>query len=156
MPGITPVFKDGSPLTYSATTIANGGNIKGGMLVEPDGSTGRIKPATAGTTKCLGVAMNDMAASDYATADTTDTWGNTIANMNPFPPNEGAVAYKGVFRLKAAGAIAFGDLVQCAANGEVVTIGAGAFGTVIGRCVEPAGIANGARGKILLGGVGGA
>lgn len=152
MAGIRPVFEKG-PLTFSATTVANGGNIKGGQLVEPDGTTGRIKPATAASTKCLGVATGDVAASDYSNADTTDPWANTVVNAQ-HPPNEVAVAYQGVWRLKASGAIAFGDLVICAAAGDVATVGAAAFGAVIGRCVEPGGIANGARGKILLGGVG--
>lgn len=152
MPGIKAVFDKG-PLTFSATTVANGGNILGGTLVEPDGTTGRIKTAAADTTKCLGVALGDAAASDFSNADTTDTWGNTVVNATT-PPNEVAVAYQGVFKLKATGAIAFGDLVAVAASGTVKTIGAGAFGTVIGRCVEPGGIANAARGKILLGGVG--
>lgn len=136
MPGIKAVF-DRGPLTYSATTVANGGNIKGGQLVEPDGTTGRIKPATADTTSCLGVATGDTTGSDYAIADSTDTWGNVIANMNALVPNEVAVAYQGVWRLKVAsgGAVSFGALVACAANGEVKALGAGAANTVIGRCV---------------------
>lgn len=158
MAGIRPVFEKG-PLTFAATTVANGGNIKGGQLVEPDGTTGRIKPATADTLKCLGVATGDVAGSDFGNADTTDAWGNTVVNAQ-HPPNEVAVAYQGVWRLKASGAIAFGDLVACAAAGDVKTFAEAAAasvsntGTVIGRCVEPGGIASGARGKILLGGVG--
>lgn len=144
MPGVLHTFDKG-PLTFSANV-----NILGGMVVEPDGTTGRIKPATAASTKCIGVALGDAAAYNYAPADSTDAWGNSIANMNPFPPNETAVAFQGVMKLKAAGAIAFGDLVIAAANGEVATIGAGTFAQVIGRCVEPGGIASGARGKINL------
>lgn len=157
MPGLLPTFDKG-PLTFAATTVANGGNIKGGMLVEPDGTTGRIKPATANSAKCLGVAMGDASASDYANADTTDTWGNTMVNAQ-YPPNEVAVAYQGVFKLKVAAATAtvnFGDVVKCAANGEIQVGsqgGAATFDVVVGRCVEPLGIVAGARGKILLGGV---
>ena len=60
----------------------------------------------------------------------------------------------------ATGAIAFGDYVAAAANGTVstwVNAIAGAVSTthtIIGKCVDPAGIANGARGKIVLGQVG--
>ena len=156
MPGLLQTFDTG-PLTFSATTVANGGNIKGGMLVEPDGATGRIKPASANSVKCLGVAMGDASASDYANADTTDTWGNTVVNAI-YPPNETAVAWQGVFVLKVAAATAavnLGDLVKCAANGEVQLSsqgGAATFDQVIGRCVEPAGIAAGATGRIMLGG----
>jgi hypothetical protein len=150
MAGVRPVFEKG-PITYLATTVANGGNITGGTLVEPDGTTGKIKTCTADSAACLGVATGNASASDFSNADTTDTWGNTVVNAQ-FPPNEVAVAYQGVWKLTATGAIAFGALVAAAANGTVKTIGAGVFGTVIGRCVEPGGITGGAKGKILLGG----
>lgn len=152
MAGIRPVFEKG-PLSFSTTTAANGGNVKGGQLVMPDGTTGRVRPTTGAVNTCLGVALGDAAASDFANAETTDTWGNPVVNMH-FPPNEVAVAYQGVFRLKATTAIAFGELVVSAANGEVNPRGAGTMDLVIGRCVEPAGISAGAKGKILLGGIG--
>jgi hypothetical protein len=158
MPGLLPTFQKGSPLTFSATTIANGGNIKGGMMVEPDGTTGRIKPAAALSVTYLGVAEGDASASDYANSDTTDTWGNSIVNAQ-YPPNEVAVANMGVFVLKVAAAtttVPFGGLVKCAANGEVQLDsqgGAATFPQIVGRCVEPLGIAAGARGKIRFGGV---
>jgi|KBSSwiS6_1023812.scaffolds.fasta_scaffold03464_6 hypothetical protein len=154
MPGLLPTFDKG-PLTFAATTVANGGNIKGGMLVEPDGTTGRVKPASAASAVCLGVALGDASASDFANADTTDTWGNTIVNAQ-YPPNEVAVAWQGVFKLKVAATSAtvpFGALVKCAANGEVTlhsTTSAATFDVIIGRCVEPLGIVAGARGKINL------
>jgi hypothetical protein len=154
MPGILPVFDKG-PLTFSATTVANGGNIKGAQLVEPDGTTQRIKPASANSATCLGVALGDASASDYANVSTTDTWGNETINAQ-YPPNEVAVAWQGVYVLKVAAATAtvpFGALVKCAANGEVALHsqgGAATFDIIIGRCVEPGGIAAGARGKINL------
>lgn len=154
MPGLLPTFDKG-PLTFPATVIANGGNIKGGSLVDVDGVTGKIKPSGANSATCLGVALGDASASDYANVDTTDTWGNTIVNPL-YPPNEVAVAWQGVFKLKVAATSAtvpFGALVKCAANGEVTlhsTGGAATFDIIIGRCVEPAGIAAGARGKINL------
>lgn len=154
MPGLLPTF-DRGPLTFSATTIANGGNIKGGTLVQPDGTTGRIMPAAAASTTCLGVAMGDASASDYSNADTSDTWGHTVVNAT-YPPNEVAVAFQGVFKLKVAATSAtvpFGALVKCAANGEVTlhsTGSAATFDVIVGRCVEPLGIVAGARGKINI------
>lgn len=146
------VFERG-PLSFSATTLANSGLIKGGQLVEPDGTTGRIRVAQVDSATCLGVAMGDASPSDHANADTADAWGNNITNFH-FPPNEVAVAYQGVFRLTATNAtIAFGSLVACGATGLVKALGAGVFGTCIGRCVEPGGIAANGTGKILLGGV---
>lgn len=155
MPGVLHTFDKG-PLTFSAEV-----NILGGSLVEPfTGGTAaqnaRIRPASADSLTCIGVALGDAAAATYAPADSTDAWGNSIANMNPFPPNETAVAFQGVIKLKNAasgtgfGAIAFGGLVKCAANGEIMPLGASAFGMVIGRCVEPNGIAAGQRGKINI------
>jgi hypothetical protein len=151
MPGLLPTF-DRGPLTFAANV-----NIPGGSLVEPDGTTTRIKVATANSAVCLGVALGDAAAFDYNPGDSLDPWGNQIANMNGLVPNEVAVAYQGVFKLKNAasgtgfGTIAFGQLVKCAANGEVMPhAGADTFAMVVGRCVEPAGIVAGARGKIVL------
>jgi hypothetical protein len=148
------VFEKG-PLTFSATTTANSGLIKGGQLVEADGTTGRIRVAQANSVRCLGVAMGDASPSDYSNADTADSWGNNITNFH-FPPNEVAVAYQGVFRLTVPSAVTTidnGDLVKCAALGLVVRHsqgGAATFDQIIGRCVEPGGIAAGGTGKILI------
>lgn len=152
MAGIRPVQEKG-PLTFLATTLANGGLIKGGQLVEPDAATGKIKVAGAASAAVLGVATGDASPSDHTNANTTDDWGNPVVNAQ-YPPNEVAVAYQGVWRIEAAGAIAFGALVVSGAAGTVATVAANTFDKVIGRCVEPGGIADGATGKILLGGVG--
>jgi hypothetical protein len=163
-----PVFEKG-PITFSVTSAANLGAVNGIKeltLVEPDGTTGRIKVAVAGTFKCIGVAVGNASASDFANADTTDFWGNNVTNFH-YPPNEVAVAYQGVWLLRNEGGsvIDFGDLVVVAG----VTTAAGGVGkftnavagavsnvaAVVGRCVEPGGIAatSGTRGKILLGGL---
>lgn len=150
MPGLLPTF-DRGPLTFAAHE-----NIPGGSLVMP-AAAGRIQIATLNTTLCLGVALGDAAAFDYTIADTVDPWGNSIANMNALVPNEVAVAYQGVFKLKVAAATAtvgFGEFVKCAAAGEIHLHsqgGAATLGMIIGRCVEPGGIVAGARGKIRLG-----
>jgi|SRR4051812_17364119 hypothetical protein len=149
MSGIKPVLEFG-PLTFSANV-----NVNGGQLVEPDaGKPGFIKPATAGTIHCLGVAIGDAAGLPTPNQNGTDAWGNPTY-MAQLPPNEVAVAVHGVFRLLASGAIAFGDYVITGANGVVVSGGATPNPLqVVGRCVDPAGIADGARGKVLLFGVG--
>lgn len=148
MPGLLATFDKG-PLTFAAHE-----NIPGGSLVMP-AAAGRIQLTTGAVATCLGVALGDAAAYTYAPADSTDPWGNSIANMNSLVPNEVAVAYQGVFKLKATTAIAFGELVISAAGGECNPNGAGTNALlIIGRCVEPGGISAGARGKVLLGGVG--
>jgi hypothetical protein len=159
-----PVFEKG-PLSFSVTNIAGLGGganigIKEGLLVEPDAATGRIKLATLDSALCLGVAVGNATASDYSNADTANFWGDTVVNMH-YPPNEVAVAYQGVWLLTATAAtIAFGALVSCGAGGLVkawVNVAAAAQSNthiIIGRCVEPGGIAANGKGKILLGGVG--
>lgn len=152
MAAIRPVQLDG-PLTFSANV-----NINGGQLVEPDGagpaSPMLIKPCTAASIFCLGVAISDAAAAGFVQG-TVDSWGNPIYAAQ-FPPNEVAVAYRGVWRLTASSiACVFGHLVIAGANGTVVDGGATPVSNqVIGRCVDPLGIAIGTRGKILLGSVG--
>jgi hypothetical protein len=153
MAGIRPRFEKGSPLSFNANVL-----IKGGQLVEPDAATGRIKPSTANSVKVLGVALGDASAFGYTNANTADAWGNPVVNAQ-YPPNEVAVAKHGVFDLKVAAAttaLAFGDLVKAAANGEVQLHSQGAAATydmIVGRCVETAGIPVGETGKIRLGGV---
>lgn len=157
-----PVFEKG-PLTFSVTSMANLGDVSGireGLLVEPDGTTGRIKLATLASATVLGVAVGNASASDFANTDTTDAWGNNVTNFH-YPPNEVAVAYQGVWLLTATNAtIPFGALVQAGADGKVVAWANVTAGTlsnthvIIGRCVEPGGIAANQKGKILLGGVG--
>lgn len=152
MAGIKPVLEQG-PLSFSANV-----NINGGQLVEPDGSApGFIKPATAATTKCLGVAIGDASGLPAPSKSSTDAWGNPVY-MAQQPPNEVAVAWRGVWRLVAQGAIAFGDYVIVGSVAGTVASGTATPNPlqVVGRCVDPAGIADGARGKVLLGGLGAA
>lgn len=158
MPGIRPVFEKGSPLTFLATTVANGGNMKAGILVEPDGTTGRIKPATAGSARVLGVLLTNTTASNYAgVTDSLDAWDNPVIDGSHQYPNSAAVASSGVWDLKVTGAVAFGQHVKAGANGTIVPDdagGAATFGQVIGQCVEVGGIADGAVGRIRLNGSG--
>jgi hypothetical protein len=159
MAGIRPVFEKG-PLTFHATVADNGGNIRAGQLVMPDGDTGKIMPTTGAVPDCLGVALGDASASDFAVSNQTDAWGRVTVDHGLQPPNEVAVAYQGVWRLTVEGNVGFGDLVTSGADGVVVAFANAAAGsasntgTVVGRCVEPGGIADGEQGKILLGGVG--
>lgn len=149
MAGVRPRFEKGSPLTFNANVL-----IKGGQLVEPDGTTGRIKPTAGVSAVCLGVSTGDASAFGYSNANTTDAWGNPIVASPTYPPNEVAVAKHGVWDLEATADIPFGALVVSAAAGKVTAAGATpAVGTVVGQCVEPGGIvfATNPVGKIRLG-----
>jgi hypothetical protein len=143
MSGVTPVYSCG-PITYEVNVA-----VTGGQLVEPDSTTGKIKPAVAGTALCLGVATTDA----IPTSTNQNPTGSIL--VSPIAPHV-AVAYEGVWRLTATGAIGFGVLVKTAANGTVApwVSGTDAAGLIVGRCIETAGIANGAKGQIRLGRIG--
>lgn len=131
------------PDTYIANVL-----IAGAVLVEPDAATGKVKVCTAGSVKCLGVAL--YSAAPAGSIQGTTSYGEVVIDMSTLQ-EEVAVAWQGTYKLTATGAIAFGDPVICAANGTVSVAGATPDArTVIGKCVEPAGIAGGAVGLIRL------
>lgn len=131
------------PDTYDVNAL-----VPGAVLVEPDATTGKVKTCTAGSVKCLGVAL--YSAAPQGSIQGATSYGEVVIDMSTLQ-TEVAVMWQGTTRLTATGAIAFGDPVICAANGTVSVAGATPDArTVIGRCVEPAGIAGGAQGLIRL------
>jgi hypothetical protein len=130
------------PETFEVNT---GQTITGGMLVEPDGTTGKIKPAVVDSAKWLGVALYD--AQPAGTTGATSTWGFATVDAS-VPQKDVAVAWHGTVKLKAAEAIGFGEVVYCAANGEIQN--ATTTGRAVGQCVQTGGIASGAYGLIRL------
>lgn len=151
MSSVVPYNKQG-PDTFVVSAL-----IDGGVLVEPDGANpGKVKAATAGTTKCLGVTQYPAAPSGSIQGNTS--YGEIVIDMSTLQ-EETAVAWQGTYPLKATGAIAFGDLVVCAANGTVATAAAVTTPTpadvtstraIVGKCVEPLGITGGSVGLIRL------
>lgn len=119
--------------------------VDGGMLVEPDAATGKIKPAVVDSTKWLGVALYD--AQPAGTTGTTPVWNFAAVDASVPQPNV-AVAWHGSFKLKAIAALNFGDIVYCGANGQVQK--ATVTGRAVGIVIDPAGIAAGAYGLIRL------
>jgi len=139
MAGATPSYQDGV-VTYEVNVA-----VSGGQLVEPDSTTGKIKPATANAILCLGVSPTD--------AIPTATDQNPSGSINLSPKASTCAPWPfGVWRLTAVGAIAFGERVKCAAAGAVApwVAGTDAPERIVGRCVAAAGIANGAKGDIRL------
>lgn len=148
MAGLRPHLEQG-PETHLANV-----DIVGGVFVEPDSTTGKIKPAIANSTTCLGLAIGDAAAVAGQAANTTDTWGRPTMGILK-PPNEVAVAYRGSWWLKntSAAAFTYGQLLTTGANGILQALGAAAAGegrTVVAKCIEPAGVAIGAEGRFRL------
>lgn len=140
------------PQTYEVNVT-----VDGGQLVEPDAATGKVKPCTADSLKCIGVALYHAEPSTTTGVDAT--YGYPRVGMD-VPRPEVAVAVTGVFKLTASGAINFGDLVVPAAAGAVKALAnagaayvqteANATRAIVGKCIEPAGILGGATGRILL------
>jgi hypothetical protein len=127
------------PETYEANVA-----ITGGQLVQPD-TGGKIKPAVVDSTTWLGVALYD--AQPSGTAGATTTWGFATVDAT-VPQKDVAVAWHGVFKLQAVGALNFGDVVYCGATGQVQKTTT--TGRPVGQVVETGGISAGAFGKIRL------
>lgn len=131
------------PDTYDVNVL-----VPGQVLVEPDALTGKVKVAGAATTKALGVAL--YSAAPQGAIQGTTSYGEVVIDMSTLQ-TEVAVGWTGTYKLKATGAIAFGDHVIAAANGTVAVAGAAPDArTIVGKCVEPGGIAAGAIGLIRL------
>lgn len=133
MTGIIPKFESG-PITYEVTAV-----VRGGRLVEPDGVTGKVKEAAAGSFKVLGVATTD--AQPTATADTTDAFGNQVITMTHVDQYTAVGGNGRVYPVEYAANAAFGDWLIAGAAGTVTPAGiAPDARTVVGQCREPGGV----------------
>lgn len=141
MAGIYPKNLHG-PLTYTASAVVLGGQL---VTVNPT-VAGTVRPAGAAETIILGVANAD--ARPYVESEAYPTTVYGAQSMDASVPGDVvSVGHIGVYRLQASGAVAFGALVQPAAEGRVASHSGG---QVVGRCVEASGIASGERGAVLL------
>jgi hypothetical protein len=131
-------FTQFGPDTYEVSAP-----VTGGQLVEPDGTTGKVKPASANTLHCLGVALTD--------AEPVGTNPTSPLNISWAQPQV-AVGYgPGTYDLVFAGAVNFGQLVVAANNGQVDLAPDDASGyTIVGRCVQPGNVAAGGVGRVRL------
>jgi len=143
MPGLRPHLEHG-PETYLANV-----NILGGQFVEPDGTTGKIKPCVANSLLVLGLAIGDAAATAGMVAATQDAWGRYTAGAIT-PPNEVAVAYRGSWWVKNTSGTAwtFGQRLYAGAAG--ILQGTVTTGAVLAICIDTAGVANNAEGRVRL------
>jgi hypothetical protein len=141
MTAVEPHYKAG-PANYQVSTL-----IFGGQLVEHTTQTAgttdlTIKPAGAGSKAVLGVASKDA---NVLTAQTgaANAYGQPLIDISVLDDFT-SVYYSGVdIWAWYAGACAPGVLLVAGANGTVLTIGAGTFDQVVGRCVHPGGVAAG-------------
>ena len=133
-----PWIKEG-PETYNVNVT-----VDGGQLVQPD-TGGLIKPAVVDSTSWLGVAL--YRAEPTSTTGVDTVFGQPRVDFG-VPRDEVAVATQGVFKLTAVGALNFGDIVYCGANGQVQKTTT--TGRAVGIVVETGGISAGAKGKVRL------
>lgn len=137
MSGVLPTFKH-SPVTREVLEA-----VKGGQLVEAraTGDGKRVGVAAAGSLKVLGVAGND--AYPVGTANTGTTGGGYPFVDISIPDQYVAVERNAYYKLTYAGAVAFGESVKAAANGQVTkwVSGTDVADAKIGKCEEPGGVA---------------
>lgn len=141
MTAVEPHYRAG-PANFQVSTL-----IFGGQLVENTTQTAgttdlTVKPAVAGSKACLGVASKDANVL-AAQAGAPNTYGQPLIDISVLDDFT-SVYYGGVdIWCWYAGACAPGVLLVTGANGTVLTVGAGTFDQVIGRCTHPGGVAAG-------------
>jgi hypothetical protein len=123
--------------------------VDGGQLVQAHLASKKIEPAAADSALVLGVALYPAAPAGTTGGSGTTFGGNPTFDRSSLQ-EEVAVAFTGVFKLKAAAAINWGDFVKAGAAGTVVPIGASAATLIVAQCVDPDGIASGAWGFCRL------
>lgn len=132
-PGGYPVIEDVPGFTVSVAVTA-------GQLVEPDGTTAMVKPATALSKAVLGYALTD------AFPD-----GSTPALTFVQRPSRVAVERNCVAWIRYAADTTFGAKLVCAALGQVTPAGVTPDATtLVGQCYEPGGVLAGVVGRTYI------
>jgi hypothetical protein len=142
-----PKFERGPYTRIVGTAITRG------QLVQPGsgGTAGKVIPAAADSVTALGVANTDGQPAGSAFGSGTLGYGPLF--LDPSVP-EGYVGIWpfGGFVLTTVLALAFGDQVKCAANGQVTKWVSGTdLETMrVGKCIEPLGIGAAGTGEIWI------
>lgn len=134
---------------HGPETYVVGAAVDGGQLVMADVATKKVLPATTGSPLVLGVALYP-AAPLGTTGGTGTTFGGNPTFDNSSLQEEVAVAFTGIFKLKAETPCNWGDFVQAGAAGQVIPIGAAAATLIVAQCVDPDGVVAGAWGFFRL------
>lgn len=123
--------------------------VDGGQLVQAHIASKKVEVADADSALVMGVALYPAAPAGTTGGDGTTFGGNPTFDRSGLQ-EEVAVAFTGVFKLKATANVAWGDLVKAGAAGSVVPIGASAATLIVAQCVDPDGVASGAWGFFRL------
>lgn len=136
-----PHYKTG-PANKQVSTL-----IYGGQLVQPTTNTAgttdlTVKPATAASVICIGVAGKDGNVLSAQTG-TPNTYGQPLIDISVL--DDYVPVYSGGWDIWAwySGQVAEGNKLICGANGTVVAAGVGpAADQVVGVCTHPGGVAS--------------
>lgn len=119
------------------------------QLVEAHIASKKVQPATADSPRVLGVALYAAAPAGTTGGAGTTFGGNPSFDFSSLQEDV-AVAWTGVFKLKAGTTCAWMDFVKAGAAGVVVPIGASASTLIVAQCVDPDGVAAGDVGFFRL------
>jgi hypothetical protein len=135
-----PRFQNAGPVTGVLFANVTPGQV---AAFGTAGNAGKLGPAGANA-QPFGVATTPGMIAG------TNQYGTSLSGFPSFEPvipeNEVAFARRGAFYLLAAGAIAPGEFVKCAAAGAVVKWDPAADQAIakVGQCIDPDGATNGA------------
>jgi hypothetical protein len=134
-------------LRFGPETFVAGEALTGGDLVKAGagGTAGKVIKCTGVNDEWIGIALYDAAPA----ASVEDTV-NGMPRLNTAPlPDAVAVAWTGIFKVKASEALNFGDRVYPSATAGAVQKTT-ATGRAVGQVVATGGIASGQYGLIRL------
>lgn len=145
MPSVPIRLKTG-PATATAVET-----ITGGQLVEARTGGVGVGVAAAGSVKCLGVALDDATLAGTITTPVTVSGHPQLAAV--VVPNKVAIAHGGaVVPVTFAAAAVYGQLLKCAAAGQVTPYVSGTddASLIVARCVAVAGVGSGLVGDARI------
>lgn len=132
-PGGYRVIKDAPGFSVSVAVTA-------GQLVEPDSTTGLVKPATAGSKAVLGYAVT------AGTPDGTTPVLTFVQQPSRITVERGCIAW-----VTFAADTLFGAKLISAASGQVTPAGTTPDATtLVGQCFEPGGVLAGGVGRAWI------
>jgi hypothetical protein len=140
MPAVLPHYLRG-PANYQVSALTIGGQLVENTTQTAGTTDLTVRPSAAGSKAILGVAGKDgnVLAAQTGTVNAYGATGIDLSVLDDF-----VSVYRGVdIWVWYAGACAPGVLLIGGATGTVVTVGAGTFDQVIGRCTHPGGVAAG-------------
>lgn len=141
MTAVLPHYRQG-PANYQVSALTIGGQLVENTTQTAGTTDLTVRPSAAGSKAVLGVAGKDanVLATQLGTVNAYGQTGIDISVLEDFT----SVYFGGVdIFVWYAGACAPGVLLIGGATGTVVTIGAGTFDQVVGRCTQPGGVAAG-------------